>query len=65
MGAEQLRIVSHCVWYRIWGRPKGLRRARFTGGWLAEDTERLEFGEHAEQRDTFPVVDLENNEGAA
>ena len=54
------RLMRDCPYIE-----SGLRRAGFTGGWLAETAERVGLDGHAETRETFPVVDFGNIEGAA
>ncbi len=54
------RLMRKCSYIEI-----GLRRAGFTGGWLTEEAERVGLAGHVEQRETLPIADLENNEGAA
>ena len=54
------RLMRQCSYIE-----SGLRRAGFTGGWLTENVERVGLDGRVELRETFPSVDLENNEGAA
>lgn len=59
---------SGMVWQLLRNCPyieKGLRRAGFTGGWLAEAAERAGSHGRVDLSKTFPVVKLGNDEGAA
>ena len=59
---------SGMVWQLLRNCPyieKGLRRAGFTGGWLADAAERAGSRGQAELSKTFPVVNLGTDEGAA